>query len=716
MPKKSKGKKKANALAEPPSDVEMDEPDAVVKKEEKAVYSDSESEPEDWGAYDAEQDWTITVESEEIHSVTGKSMYIEWDEWDGRKDGSKNTWHAEALFPGDDTALHTFRKSTAVHNRNDVRESSSILFWDDLNVHNNATREHNQARAAKLKFAKSPAQQKENSYERMMMLLQESSMSLDQRPIPDVLLGRGRVVTRRSSRMPEASMSQSPTASTRTLLAPSPRILGMLGPSPVDQATSTQDRTISTSGRTRKGNNTISPPESTSTITTGMQRPNRRSDPNGSKTCSNCSKAVLGEGRRHPKTREPLCWDCATYYTTHLSDRPPSESLKRKRSASSVRKPSSGSFSLTKPSTSLSVKRPSLSPTVTRPSSSSKTATTSSCGTVTAKPRLEALSKKWTAAANQQDNAASVTFVNECDDSDEPPPNLHNFKYLENRYIWGDGAPAQPRPIVEFCACKSGCSEDVESLSAGGSQKGKGKANLSEEVQCNCMAEFALEHDGMEHPYTSDGLVVGITDRSQEVLECNKKCHGNNSNGSSATIFCQNMIAQRPRKFPLEVFKTLNRGWGVRSSHFICEGSFVGLYTGLLVSREVEKKMSAEDPAKGFSFDLDGREMPDDHEEFNEQLPQYSAVATHHGNWTRFLNHSCDPNLSLYNVVIDSMVDDNTPYIAFYAVKDIPARTEFTFYYLPSVTKLTKKGIPKFKRPKDANDCLCGAQECRGWL
>lgn len=75
--------------------------------------------------------------------------------------------------------------------------------------------------------------------------------------------------------------------------------------------------------------------------------------------------------------------------------------------------------------------------------------------------------------------------------------------------------------------------------------------------------------------------------------------------------------------------------------------------------------MSAEDPAKGFSFDLDGREMPDDHEEFNEQLPQYSAVATHHGvfavlpfevvvasadwevigNWTRFLKYVAELHL-----------------------------------------------------------------------
>lgn len=60
------------------------------------------------------------------------------------------------------------------------------------------------------------------------------------------------------------------------------------------------------------------------------------------------------------------------------------------------------------------------------------------------------------------------------------------------------------------------------------------------------------------------------------------------------------------------------------------------------------------------------------------------------------------------------------PYIAFVAIKDIPARTELTFDYDPAATREAAKGKGKGKAkiPEGAKPCECDADpsQCRGWV
>ncbi|KAJ7252953.1 hypothetical protein C8J57DRAFT_1474092, partial [Mycena rebaudengoi] len=99
----------------------------------------------------------------------------------------------------------------------------------------------------------------------------------------------------------------------------------------------------------------------------------------------------------------------------------------------------------------------------------------------------------------------------------------------------------------------------------------------------------------------------------------------------------------------------------------------VGLYTGLLIRREEADKLSGS--RASYCFDLDVNEDPD------EETPEnaYSVDAYGCGNWTRFINHSCSPNLQIITVVYDTMPEDNMPYLALVATEDIPAFTELTF-------------------------------------
>jgi len=118
-----------------------------------------------------------------------------------------------------------------------------------------------------------------------------------------------------------------------------------------------------------------------------------------------------------------------------------------------------------------------------------------------------------------------------------------------------------------------------------------------------------------------------------------------------------------------------------------------------------------------FCFDLDG----DEGEGREPAHEKFTVDSRLHGNWTRFINHSCSPNLEIYLVVHDTPPGTGTPFIAFVASCDIPAGTEFTFDYNPkaaeqALQKSKKKGKRPEQIPEGATPCLCGSSQCRGYL
>lgn len=79
------------------------------------------------------------------------------------------------------------------------------------------------------------------------------------------------------------------------------------------------------------------------------------------------------------------------------------------------------------------------------------------------------------------------------------------------------------------------------------------------------------------------------------------------------------------------------------------------------------------------------------------------------GSATRFMNHSCNPNCKIITVSTTNHADDRLYYLAFFALRDIPAGTELTFDYNPGWD-----GTNKFD--PSAVRCLCGEEKCRGQL
>jgi len=81
----------------------------------------------------------------------------------------------------------------------------------------------------------------------------------------------------------------------------------------------------------------------------------------------------------------------------------------------------------------------------------------------------------------------------------------------------------------------------------------------------------------------------------------------------------------------------------------------------------------------------------------------YCIDAMAFGNVSRFINHSCNPNLENYQIFVDDL-NPHKPRIAFFAKRDIKKGEEISFDYRYPVAST---GVIR---------CLCGADNCRGYL
>uniref|UniRef100_A0A914DT80 SET domain-containing protein n=1 Tax=Acrobeloides nanus TaxID=290746 RepID=A0A914DT80_9BILA len=70
------------------------------------------------------------------------------------------------------------------------------------------------------------------------------------------------------------------------------------------------------------------------------------------------------------------------------------------------------------------------------------------------------------------------------------------------------------------------------------------------------------------------------------------------------------------------------------------------------------------------------------------------------GNVTRFINHSCEPNIISRLVFIDTH-DTRLPHLAFFAFRDIEAGEEIFWDYAYDAS------------PNSSFNCQCGTEKCR---
>ncbi|CAN1858080.1 Histone-lysine N-methyltransferase, H3 lysine-9 specific SUVH4 [Linum perenne] len=219
----------------------------------------------------------------------------------------------------------------------------------------------------------------------------------------------------------------------------------------------------------------------------------------------------------------------------------------------------------------------------------------------------------------------------------------------------------------------------------------KCNGNCTNPKTCSC-ARF----NGFDFPYVNQdgGRLVEAKDI---VYECGPGC----CCGSK----CTNRVSQRGLKYQLEVYRTKNKGWAVRSWDSIPAGAPVCEYTGLL-RRSAELDSVCDND---YIFDIDclhtmhgigGREKRETCLSETSSTPgkvdatlpesesEFCIDAGSCGNVTRFINHSCEPNLFV-QCILSSHHDLRLARIVLFAAEDIPPMDELTYdygYRLGSVT------------------------------
>ncbi|KAK5657784.1 hypothetical protein OQA88_2857 [Cercophora sp. LCS_1] len=261
-----------------------------------------------------------------------------------------------------------------------------------------------------------------------------------------------------------------------------------------------------------------------------------------------------------------------------------------------------------------------------------------------------------------------------------------DFRFIENSVITR-GVPNAPDTFRSGCECEEneGCMYST----------------------CHCLQDMApdsdeeADDDGMpkkRFAYYSTGQKAGLLRRRilesrNPIYECHALCN--------CTPDCPNRVVERGRTVPLQIFRTDNRGWGVRCPVPLRKGQFVDRYLGeIITQKEADKRRAASSLAQRkdvYLFALDKFTDPDSPDPWLRESVMVDGEFM--SGPTRFVNHSCDPNMRIFARVGD-YADRVTHDLAFFAVRDIPQNEELTFDYVDGVVGLDDDA----KDPKNHKD------------
>jgi len=195
------------------------------------------------------------------------------------------------------------------------------------------------------------------------------------------------------------------------------------------------------------------------------------------------------------------------------------------------------------------------------------------------------------------------------------------------------------------------------------------------------------------------------------IYECNPKC--------SCGPGCKTRLVQKGRKVPLTIFKTPNRGWGVKCDEDLIQGEFIDTYLGeVITNAEADRREAKAGKDKAsYLYSLD--KFVGDGDVTEDSC--YVVDGQYMGGPTRFINHSCEPNCRQYTVSYNKY-DIKIYDLAFFAYEDIPAGTELVFDYMDkdeeeeeAVTQM-REAAANDPKNLDKKPCNCGARKCRGYL
>ncbi|KAL2281313.1 hypothetical protein FJTKL_11732 [Diaporthe vaccinii] len=343
-----------------------------------------------------------------------------------------------------------------------------------------------------------------------------------------------------------------------------------------------------------------------------------------------------------------------------------------------------------------------------------------------------------------------ITIVNETDDGAVLPP---NFRFIdasilgpgvtraEKEFRMGCDCPDQESCMYSACACLDEV-EDSDSDDQEGGLDEEDQESLrwaEEHMRKPSWARSRVSRDGSgsaaanEHRHATNGPVGGASRKKRfayhsqgakrgllrssylnsraPIYECHEACR-------CPQEYCPNRVVERGRKVPLQIFRTAdNRGWGVRTMRELKRGQFVDCYLGEVITpEEAERRRHNSSKAQRKDVYLFGLDKFTDPDSMDPRL--VGAPLEVDGEFmsgpTRFINHSCKPNLRIFARVGDH-ADKHIHDLALFAIRDIVKGEELTFDYVDGQGEIESNARDE-KLQEEMTRCLCGSEDCRGYL
>jgi hypothetical protein len=170
--------------------------------------------------------------------------------------------------------------------------------------------------------------------------------------------------------------------------------------------------------------------------------------------------------------------------------------------------------------------------------------------------------------------------------------------------------------------------------------------------------------------YTEDGKIEleQLNTCRPLIIECNPECQCSELHSRNR------IVANRSRVRLMVVRSTLKNGWGVRTMEFIPKGAFVCEYLGSVIHHPVVaelKGFECDRNSESDMFDLDAYAVKD--------VEMMTVDPSRVGNVSRYINHSCDPNL--VQISVGSVKSRQFHRVGFFAARNICPNEELGFHY-----------------------------------
>ncbi|KAF4997736.1 hypothetical protein FGRMN_3656 [Fusarium graminum] len=288
-----------------------------------------------------------------------------------------------------------------------------------------------------------------------------------------------------------------------------------------------------------------------------------------------------------------------------------------------------------------------------------------------------------------------VTVVNE-EDSQVLPD---DFRFINN-VVLGVGVEQAGDSFRSGCACATDSECQFTSCHC--------LADLEEDDSSDEESRMSIDEPRVRrkvYAYHAHGAKAGLLrskfhDSKTPIYECHQSC--------SCSTDCPNRVVERGRTVPLEIFRTRDRGWGgctvysyivrksltsvravgVRSPVSIKKGQFVDRYLGeIITSAEADRRRSKSAISQRKDVYLFALDKFTDPESLDPRLkgPPLEVDGEFMSGPTRFVNHSCEPNMRIFARVGDH-ADKHIHDLALFAIKDIQKGQELTFDYVDGVS------------------------------